>query len=391
MALTKTEKAPLRTRAASSIVVVTGPAKGLVGGQSRHLDLLQMLADRLGCDFVRVAIGRRAGERGGARLLLRMLGDYCHFIAVLRQAIGSGSRVVVHINSSVQYASLVRDVGFAVIARLLRPDAQLLQIHGCELRGPEDKQPLLRALARLVAVLAGDLVVLSHAQACAIGGPALAGKVIPNAVPLQEAVKRDHRSGEGLLPLQVLYLGRLTEQKGVLLCLDAAARLRDRGVSVHLSLAGDGPLLEGLPDRIAQLGLGDHVTVLGAVPPAAVRPLLAAHDLLWAPSLTTEGQPYSLIEALEAGLPVLTTAAGPAMREMIDSSGGALIAVTASPESLVAATEQLSFDPERLVCLQRLARQTAERCHSLDGTLAQWQSAWSVVRLGTRQSEAPAA
>ena len=371
---------------AAPVVIVTGPAKGLVGGQSRHLDVLEAVAGRLNYRFVRIEIGRRAGESG---LLLpwRLLGDYARFFAALHREIKAGASVMVHINSSVQYASLVRDFGFALIARLLRPSSQLVQIHGSELCDAQDRKPVLRALARLVSIVAGRLVVLSAVQARAIGGAALAGTVIPNAVEVRDQVDR---VGAGRGPLRVLYLARMIPEKGVLICLDAISLLRDRGIRVELSLAGDGPLLDCLPLKIAELGLGDQVSVIGPVPAADVRPLLAAHDLLWAPSRYAEGQPYSLIEALEAGVPVLATAANPAMKEMIESGEGALIGVSAAAPDLAAATASIVEAPDELVHLRKVARSVAERRYSLDAAVPHWRTAWSVEPRHSAQLGAPA-
>jgi glycosyltransferase involved in cell wall biosynthesis len=301
--------------------------------------------------------------------------DYLAFARAIRDGRKSGGPVVVHVNSSVQRASLLRDLCFAGISRILHPEVQLVQIHGCELADAADRRPLLRGLARLLARTAGRFVVLSSVQAEAIGGPALRSLIIPNAIPLQETVVRD---GLPTGPLKILYLARMIPEKGVLVCLDAIKLLRRMGVNTHLTLAGDGPLLPALAARVRELGVGEDVTILGAVAPAEVRPLLARHDLLWAPSSYAEGQPYSLLEALEAGLPVLATISTPAMRDMVALARGAIMPVAPDPAALATATERLACLPEELRSLQRQARVSVEAAFSMDASLPLWRKAWSI-------------
>src|SRR5690606_1509417 len=136
-----------------------------------------------------------AGEMGAARLAIRICRDYVEFARQLRRALRAGSPVVVHVNSSVQYASLLRDLGFLVIARAFRPRVLLLQVHGSELSDESDGRRLLRGLARIVFAVAGRTVVLSAVQAQAIGGPAIDSIVVPNTISLQEAVPRPPARG----------------------------------------------------------------------------------------------------------------------------------------------------------------------------------------------------
>ena len=111
-------------------------------------------------------------------------------------------------------------------------------------------------------------------------------------------------------------------------CLDAMKILRDRGVPVRLQLCGAGPLESEIPGRIAALGLQDCVELVGRVPAEQTRAKLAENDLLWLPSQHPEGQPYVLMEALEAGMPAMISRAGEGVGDMIDGAarrGGALI------------------------------------------------------------------
>lgn len=360
------------------IVLVTGPARGLVGGQARHLDILTRVAESLGYSMMHVEIGSRAKERRAAGRLLRLVRDYRTFAVSLKRVSARQVPITVHVNSSVQYASLLRDLLFVLIARLLQADRLVAQIHGSKLDEPAARHLPLRQLARLLALLVDRFVVLNPSQAVAIGGPAAAAAVIPNAVVLQSPISRLPPRAARMLRL--LFLARLIPQKGVLTCLDALRLLRDRGVRADLTIVGDGPLLAELPRRVQALGLDDRIMLLGAVPERQVRPLLAAHDLLWAPSTYAEGQPYALIEAMEAGLPVLACMPNAAMRDFAAIADGAVLPVDPSAEALASVTRSLLAAPDRFASMQAAARRVAATRFSFDASLPLWREAWTAAR-----------
>ncbi len=104
----------------------------------------------------------------------------------------------------------------------------------------------------------------------------------------------------------LLNIGRLVEQKGQMTLLDAAARLRREGADFELGVVGDGELRPALTARIAELGLGEHVRLLGWKSGAEVRELLLRSRALVLPSFA-EGLPVVLMESLALRRPAVTT------------------------------------------------------------------------------------
>jgi glycosyltransferase involved in cell wall biosynthesis len=119
---------------------------------------------------------------------------------------------------------------------------------------------------------------------------------------------RPRLDGGGTL---VLHTGYLTPVKNQRRLLRAFAKARDAVPSCrpHLVMAGDGPLRRTLMDDAVRLGLGDAVTFLGTVPRAEMPGVYAAADLFVLPSLS-EAHPWSLLEAMAAGLPVVAAHVG---------------------------------------------------------------------------------
>lgn len=101
----------------------------------------------------------------------------------------------------------------------------------------------------------------------------------------------------------VLAAGRLTDAKGFDTLLAAFARLREVSPA-RLLLCGEGPLQGALEARIAQLGLGERVQLPGHVAPLHD---YLGHADLFVLSSRYEGLPYVLLEALQAGCPVVST------------------------------------------------------------------------------------
>lgn len=107
-----------------------------------------------------------------------------------------------------------------------------------------------------------------------------------------------------------LFLGRLVPVKGPLLGLEAVARV----AGLHLVVAGDGPLRAAMEVRAGRLGLAPRVRFAGVVQGVEKRDLLAAADLLLVPSRRLrdgrgDSLPVAALEALVAGIPVVTTGA----------------------------------------------------------------------------------
>lgn len=105
---------------------------------------------------------------------------------------------------------------------------------------------------------------------------------------------------------RLVCVGRLCEQKGQLLLLDAVGRLAARGVALELVLAGDGEMRTQIEARVSQLQLGRVVSITGWLDSGQVRDAILAARALILPSFA-EGLPVVLMEAMALGRPVLST------------------------------------------------------------------------------------
>lgn len=133
-----------------------------------------------------------------------------------------------------------------------------------------------------------------------------------------------------------VFVGELRDLKGIFVLVEAMARL-DRPAT--LVLAGDGQARAALEARIAELGIGDRVTLAGAQP---ARAMFARGRCAVVPSLA-ESLPYIVLEAVAAGLPVIATRVG-GVAEIFGPTEGSLIAAS-DAGALSAAMNHVLADP----------------------------------------------
>jgi glycosyltransferase involved in cell wall biosynthesis len=171
---------------------------------------------------------------------------------------------------------------------------------------------------------------------------------------------------------QFLCVGRLCEQKGQLLLVEAAAMLRAKGREFRLILAGDGEMRGALEALIHQRDLHREVQITGWVSSGKVRELMLASRAIVLPSFA-EGLPVVLMEALALRRPVITTSIA-GIPELVQDTVNGWLVVPGSVHALVKAMEAaLDTLPERLRAMGLQGRQAALKAHDVDteaGTLA---------------------
>jgi glycosyltransferase involved in cell wall biosynthesis len=151
-------------------------------------------------------------------------------------------------------------------------------------------------------------------------------------------------------PTKILSVGRLVAFKGFEYLIEACAQLRQRSVPFHCEIIGDGPLREKLQHHIAELRLGDRVTLSGALPQDCVQERLRACDIFALASTTDDHGasdifPTVILEAMASARPVVSTRLAGIPESVVDRETGLL--VPAGESGLFAdALEMLCRDAE---------------------------------------------
>lgn len=139
---------------------------------------------------------------------------------------------------------------------------------------------------------------------------------------------------------RLVCIARLSEQKGHLLLLQAAANLRAEGMRFELVLVGDGPLRTEIEYEVKRLGLGDTVVLTGTISQDDVRSEILRAKALVLPSFA-EGLPVVLMESMALRRPVISTyIAG--IPELVQPDNGWLVPA-GDLEALAGAMRQVLF------------------------------------------------
>ncbi|HYH04097.1 MAG TPA: glycosyltransferase, partial [Bacillota bacterium] len=158
----------------------------------------------------------------------------------------------------------------------------------------------------------------------------------------------------------LINIGRIAAEKNLTLLLKTFRYLIDRAEpdTLKLMIVGEGPELENLIQQAKELGLSDQVIFTGLIAPAEVPLYLAAADLFVMTSLS-EVKPLSQLEALAAGVPIVSVKAPGANDTIIHDHNGLL--VEDRVETIGDTVLSLLKDTSRHTRYQAAARQTAER------------------------------
>jgi glycosyltransferase involved in cell wall biosynthesis len=145
---------------------------------------------------------------------------------------------------------------------------------------------------------------------------------------------------DGAYPI-LLNVARLVPQKGQRYLIQAMPSVLEQFPQAHLLIAGDGPLRKSTASLCLELGIDQHVTLLGQRDD--VRSLLELSDIFVFPSLF-EGLGGALMEATSAGKPCVASRVGP-LPEVLDEGNSGLLVSSQSPEELARAIVHLSENP----------------------------------------------
>jgi glycosyltransferase involved in cell wall biosynthesis len=150
---------------------------------------------------------------------------------------------------------------------------------------------------------------------------------------------------------RLLFVGRLTAQKGIEGLIEALARMRR---PASLDVVGDGPLASTLTARVGELGLGGRVRWLGALPQPKLVDLYRRATALVVPS-TDEGLGLVAVEAQLCETPVVAYESG-GLTDTVQHDRTGLLVPPGDIDALAAALDQLLDHPERGAELGRAGR-----------------------------------
>jgi glycosyltransferase involved in cell wall biosynthesis len=164
---------------------------------------------------------------------------------------------------------------------------------------------------------------------------------------------------------RLVCVGRLCEQKGQLLLLEAAHRLAEQGVAFEMVLAGDGEMRPQIEALITRHGLQSQVRITGWISSEQVRTEILAARALVLPSFA-EGLPVVIMEAMALRRPVLTTYVAGIPELVRQGENGWLFPAGAVDELTAALADCLAQPVEVLQRMGEAAYQRVLERHDID-------------------------
>lgn len=253
--------------------------------------------------------------------------------------------------------------------------AEFMQFYG------EDCGPMRQWLVRYVLRHCTEIVVLSESWRASIATITDNGNISVIANPV--APFQAGSAARARMPGSLLFLGRLGERKGIYILLDALARVSERYPEVRLFCGGDGDI-QAARLAAARFGVEDRVEFLGWVDGSRRAELLATASVYVLPSFA-EGMPMGILEAMSAGLPVVSTPVGGIPEAITDGEEGLLVA----PGDAVALSDviaRLLGDPGLRSAMGSRAREKFDKHFNVEIVLPQVGAIYR--RLGVRSAGA---
>ena len=177
--------------------------------------------------------------------------------------------------------------------------------------------------------------------------------------------------------VSMVCIGRICEQKGQLLLIEAAKRLHDEGLDFNLTLAGDGEMRTEVEALIAKYALQKYINITGWISSDAVREHIIASQVLVLPSFA-EGLPVVLMEAMSLRRPVISTyIAG--IPELVKHGENGWLCVAGDVEALVdVMREALATSIAHLQKMGDAAFERVVQRHNIDTEAAKLAAHFSV-------------
>jgi glycosyltransferase involved in cell wall biosynthesis len=298
-------------------ILMLTPDPAVKGSMARLGAQLADAMSRLEVDVVICRWGRHADEESLLTSICGRVADIVH----IRRLLGDGEFDVLFVNSAHDRRALMRDVPLLVATRGLAR-RRVVQFHGSlsnELS--MSGRFLMKAASRWLVRNADAVLVLSSEEVREWQAfePAGSFRLVANTYAHNAALEpcREDELGktQDAAPV-VLFVGRLLASKGIYDLVEAVARVRQH-VDCRLAFAGGGGDEEALWRLVRARGLERYVRLLGYLQGPELARAYRTADVFALPSYT-EGFPTVLAEAMDAGLPIVTTGIRGAVDHLAD-------------------------------------------------------------------------
>ncbi|MCB1679487.1 MAG: glycosyltransferase family 4 protein [Halioglobus sp.] len=358
-------------------VLLFRPNAAVAGGVVNYYSIvLNKLSDDVRIE--EFLVGRRAGLLGSAGLYpIQFILDCLSLVFLLC----TRKHDIYHFNPSLNRPSYVRDWVFVFILRVFRKERIIVFFRGWEQAYFENlvsnrwkRKLFLWFLSRasriivLASIFQEDLKKLGVApEKIEITSTTFDGSMLA-AVD----VKKNNDV------VTFLFMSRLIENKGIFELVEAARILKAEGQDFRLKIAGSGPCEGAIRDRVHDSEMADKVHLTGYLRNKEKAQAIVSSDIFILPTSHGEGCPNCILEAMGAGLPVISTRVGGIPDIVKEPQNGILLADVA-PEKIARAMREYMDDTKLRTAVSEHNREQSWRLYESNKVAMYLESVYTEV------------
>lgn len=324
-------------------VMLLGTAPEALGGVATHIRniLKSPLSEKYKITFFQTGSLPR---KGATERLIRILTSPITLgIKIVRE-----NPTIVHINPSLDRKAIWRDSIYILMSKAFGKKV-VLQIHGQRIN---DVDKVSQVLVRSVFNMADRILVLSRIQRKGLERIIKSARIelVPNMINTSQfLVPNLQREND---QLKVLFVARLLEEKGGIDLLRAIPIIAKKIPGAVFTFAGSGKDENKMKKILEELGIKKYTKFVGHTRAEKLVRLYMGSDIFVFPSYCKEGFPYVILEAMAAGLPIITCPEG-AIPEIIEDGINGFLVPPKRPDIIAERTVTLATDRNLRVYMKR--------------------------------------
>lgn len=321
------------------------PHPNIQGPLPKHTPHLVAALRSLGCELTTKTWGRHSDQETLKDKFAGRVKDMARIWKTLKREAFD----VVVVKTTQEWASFIRDIPLLLITRRLCQRI-VLQFHGGRSDLLSDRgHVLFKAASGLLLKKSDAILVLSSEEKHQWQQFSPSGRyyVVANVFVRPNEDKTNLAGPPSVRPKEMpvlLFVGRLIKEKGIYDLLEAQALLKEKA-PCHTVIVGDGPEAIHVTQKAQTLGIEDQVTRTGYLTGAELARIYRTSSIFVLPTYWIEGFPTVIPEAMNAGLPIVTTKTR-GIADHLHEGVNALFVPPKNPAALASALERLLADPE---------------------------------------------
>ena len=320
-------------------VLITVPDLSNPGGVSALYNILKL------DQFENIEYFNVQGKKN-QKLIFRLFGLWLSYLKFFFKSL---SFDIIHINPSFDKKSFYRDGLYILISRIVRKKV-LVYWHGWNIDFQNTLQirnfsywffklTYKRAHSHIVlgSIFKNRLINLKISEKDIIIESNAADDSFLNENQLKKTEKKDQ--------IELLFIARIEEQKGIMIVLDTMKILNEKG-NYNLNIAGDGPLLKAAKNKVLKEQI-NNVAFLGQINGVDKHHAFRSSNILFFPTYYPEGMPISIIEGILYGLVIISRSVG-GIPDWVKVPANGILTDSLDPQKYAALIDTLCADKEKI-------------------------------------------